>query len=243
MNWEDEGILIELRNHGEKNSIIKVLTEKHGLCAGLVKGGQAKKYRSTLSPGAQLDLRWSARLPEHLGMFNLDVIKGRSTLFMGGKLQLFGFNSLCSMILMFLAEREPVEILYLETRDLIEAIETGSNWLKSYVIWEKNLLTEIGFGLELSVCAVTGSRQNLSHVSPKSGKAVCRKIAEPWKERLLKLPNFLISAESVTDAKAIELVEGLALTGHFFTNWALPEFNKVRLPDARIKLIDELNIF
>ena len=135
------------------------------------------------------------------------------------------------------------KILYLETRDLIEAIETGSNWLKSYVIWEKNLLTEIGFGLELSICAVTGSRQNLSHVSPKSGKAVCREIAEPWKEKLLKLPNFLISEEHVTDVNVIELVEGLAITSHFFTHWALPEFNKVMLPEARMKLIGELNSF
>ena len=75
MYWEDEGILIELRNHGEKHSIIKVLTEKHGFCAGLVKGAQTKKIRSTLNPGAQLDLRWAARLPEHLVVFIVYVIK------------------------------------------------------------------------------------------------------------------------------------------------------------------------
>ncbi len=240
MNWEDNGILIEVRNHGEKNSIIKALTEHHGLCAGLVKGGQLKKFRGILHPGAQLNLNWSARLSEHLGNFNLDVVRSRSGLFMGGKLQLFCFNSLCAMILMFLAEREPERRLYLETKHLLEEIEGGLYWLQSYVNWEKDFLTEIGFGLELSSCAVTGSTKNLSHVSPKSGKAVCEKVAEPWKDKLLKLPKFLISSDNRVKAASAEVADGLVLTGHFLSSWALPEFNKNSLPDARTSFIRAL---
>ena len=240
MNWEDEGILIEHRNYGEKNTIIRVLTENHGFCAGLVKGGQTKKYRGTLHPGAQLNVRWSARLSEHLGVFNVDVLKTRSILFMGEKLQLLGFNSLCAMISFFLAEREREKRIYYVTKELLEEIESGSNWLKRYVLWEINLLREIGFGLELSICVVTGSGKNLSHVSPKTGKAVCEEVAEPWKEKLLKLPKFLNASDSKATIGKLEALDGLILTGHFFSSWVLPEFNKVKLPQSRASFVTAL---
>ena len=83
MKWNDEGILIDLKVHGEKNCIIRVLTKNHGLCSGLVTGGQTKKIRSSLQPGAQLFIYWSARLAEHLGTFQVDVENSRSNLFMG----------------------------------------------------------------------------------------------------------------------------------------------------------------
>lgn len=243
MKWEDQGVLIDLKVHGEKNSVIRVLTENHGLCAGLVRGGQTKQYRSSLQPGAQLNVDWFARLPEHLGTFRVDVKKGRSMLFMGEKLNLYAFNSVCSMILLFLPDREPERELYFKTIDVIEEIDRGTLWLKNYVEWEILFLQEIGFGLQLSRCAVTGSEKNLSHVSPKSGMAVCEKIAEPWKEKLLRLPEFLISSDKYSQIKVSDALDGLALSGHFLKNWVLPELNIRSLPTARTAFIDELVSF
>ena len=240
MKWNDEGILIGTKFHGEKNCIIKVFTENHGLYSGLVQGGQTKKFRSSLQPGAQLVVAWSARLAEHLGTFQVDVESSRSNLFMGEKLRLYAFNSVCSMLISFLVDREDQNALYIQTRDLIEHLENGKGWLKKYVTWELLFLREIGFGLELSSCAVTGSTKHLSHVSPKTGRAVCYEVAGPWKDRLLKLPNFLLFSNDLTDISASDALEGLILSGHFFFNWVLPEYDRTKMPMARTSFINAL---
>ena len=143
MRWEDTGLLIEIKDHGERDLVIRVFTESHGLCAGLVKGGQNKKQKSILNPGAQLNLVWYARLSDHLGTFQVDVSRSRSILFMGSKSQLYAFNSLCSIILLFLAEREPENLLYVRTIDLLEEIINNDEWLRNYVEWEFLFLQEI----------------------------------------------------------------------------------------------------
>ena len=240
MKWKDEGILIDLKVHGEKNCIIKVFTENHGLYSGLVQGGQTKKFRSSLQPGAQLVVDWSARLVEHLGTFQVDVASSRSNLFMGKKLNLYAFNSVCSMITSFLMDREDQNVLYKQTKDLLEQLENDEGWLKKYVWWELLFLKEIGFGLELSSCAVSGSTENLSHVSPKTGRAVCYEVAGPWKDKLLKLPEFLFLSNNLTDISTSEALEGLSLSGHFFLNWVLPQYNRANMPIARSSFINAL---
>ncbi len=240
MKWNDEGILIDLKVHGEKNCIIRVFTENNGLCSGLVKGGQTKKIRSSLQPGAQLVVSWSARLAEHLGTFQVDVKNSRSNLFMGEKLSLYAFNSICSMITSFLMDREDQNVLYTHTKELLEQLEKGEGWLTDYVKWELLFLKEIGFGLELSNCAVSGTSKNLSHVSPKTGRAVCYEVAGPWKDRLLKLPKFLFLSNDLTDISASEALEGLVLSGHFFLNWVLPQYNRANMPIARSSFINAL---
>ena len=237
MRWEDTGLLIEIKDHGERDLVIRVFTESHGLCAGLVKGGQNKKQKSILNPGAQLNLVWYARLSDHLGTFQVDVSRSRSILFMGSKSQLYAFNSLCSIILLFLAEREPENLLYVRTIDLLEEIINNDEWLRNYVEWEFLFLQEIGYGLELSVCGVTGVRNNLTHVSPKSGKAVCEEVANPWKDKLFELPKFLVPTEMISKISKGEALKGLLISTHFFSIWALPDLGKFQLPKARALFI------
>lgn len=103
--------------------------------------------------------------------------------------------------------------------------------------FETGLLQELGFGLDLSKCAATGSTDDLVYVSPRTGRAVCRDAGAPYAERLLKLPRFLLSAQGGLDVG--DIGAGLDLTGHFLERFVFAVMNRP-LPPARVWLIDRL---
>jgi DNA repair protein RecO (recombination protein O) len=98
------------------------------------------------------------------------------------------------------------------------------------------LLGELGFGLDLSACAVSGETGDLAYVSPRSGRAVSRSAGKPYHDRLLALPAFLREG-SAGDRQAV--VAGLALTGYFLERHALSPQGKA-MPAARMRLVDRL---
>lgn len=233
MKWEDEGVLLSARNYGENSAIIECLTNNHGRHVGMVKHAYSRKQSNLLQPGMQLNLVWTARLTEHLGVFAIDKVKSRTATLIQNKERLLGFNSLISLLLICLPEREPLEKIYKATINLIDSTETDNIWLSNYVRWELLLLAELGFGLDLSECAVTGTNQNLVYVSPKSGRAVCRAAGEAWRKKLLHLPDFLTISSNYTesDHKAIQV--GIRLTGFFLEKWLMSSLSKPSLPEAR----------
>jgi len=233
MRWEDEGVLLSSRNYGEHNAIIEVLTPSHGRHVGLVKYAHTPKILSLLEPGMQLNLVWSARLNEHLGIFLIDKIKSRTFSLIQNKKTLLGFNSLISLLLMSLPEREPCRKIYEATIKLLDSICDDPVWLAGYVHWELLMLSELGFGLDLSECAVTGKRRDLIYVSPKTGRAVSADAGKEWKKKLLPLPKFLTLPHNMNETDLRTISCGMRLTGFFLDKWLLRAIEKVSLPEAR----------
>lgn len=236
MDWQDEGCVIVVRAHGESAAIIEVFTAAHGRHAGVVRGGASRRMAAVLQPGSQVALRWQARLSDHMGVFVVEPLQFRSAL-MGDRLALAGLNAICAMLHVALPERDPHPTLYRATMELLGALERGPDWPAHYLRWEMVLLEELGFGLDLGRCAVTGSRDGLAYVSPRTGRAVSMVGAGDWAARLLPLPAVLLGQGP---ASAQDLGQGFAVTGHFLAKGLEPVLQGRGLPAARMRLIDML---
>lgn len=234
MEWRDEGALLSVRKHGETAAIIEVFTAQHGRHAGVVRGGTSRKIAPILQPGAQLDLAWRARLDEHIGTFTVEPLKSRAAQVMGDRLSLAGLNAVTSLLAFCLPEREAHAALYDRTIALLDLIGTTEVWPVAYLRWELALLDDLGFGLDLSRCAVSGATEDLAYVSPKSGRAVSRDAAGDWASRLLPLSPALIGQAS-GDLSEVRL--GLETTGYFLGQKLAPELVHKPLPGARQRFV------
>ncbi|MDO5612409.1 MAG: DNA repair protein RecO [Paracoccus sp. (in: a-proteobacteria)] len=236
MEWQAEGTVIARRTHGETAAIIEVMTAEYGRHAGLVPGGASARRAALLQPGSRLALRWRARQADALGHFTAQPVRARAGL-LSDPLGLAGLNAVCALLSFALPERDPHPRLALLTETLLDAIEAGADWPQDYLIWEMRLLDEMGFGLDLTTCAVTGAPEGLAYVSPKSGRAVSRAGAGEWADRLLPLPA---SMGGAGDNRGNGLAEGLAITGHFLTTRLAAELVGRPLPAARGRLVRRL---
>ncbi|MET4128485.1 DNA repair protein RecO [Roseovarius sp. MBR-6] len=235
MEWRDQGILLGLRRHGEGSVIVEVFTETHGRHAGLVRGGASRRMTPVLQPGAQVDLEWRARLEDHLGTFRVEPVRSRAWT-MGERLALAGLNAVCALLLFALPEREAHPVLYRHSLILLDLLDQPGIWPLAYLQWELLLLEEMGFGLDLRACAVMGKEANdLSYISPKTGRAVSRAGAGDWADRLLPLPPCLLGQGPAPDA---EIAQGLDVTGHFLRHHLAPHLGNRSLPDARARFVE-----
>lgn len=233
MDWRDEGILLSMRPHGETSAIIEVMTAAHGRHMGVVRGGASRKMAASLQPGTGLALEWRARLDDHIGSFTVEPQRSRAHL-LGDRLALAGLMAVCAMLHEALPEREPHPALWRKTLALADRLGV-EGWPADYVRWELCLLEEIGFGLDLTTCAVTGATEGLAYVSPKTGRAVTAKGAGEWADRLLPLPEGL-DGEGPLPPQAV--LAGLRLTGFFLDRELRPVLHDRPLPEARARLVD-----
>lgn len=234
MDWRDEGILLTARRHGESSAIVEVLTRAHGRHAGVVRGGAGRRLAPVLQPGALLSLEWSARLEEHIGTFRVDPIAARTAAIMADRAALAALGAVTALIAATLPERDAHPELYARTRDLVDALGAAPDWPARYALWELALLAELGFGLDLAACAVTGAADDLAWVSPRSGRAVSRTAGAPWAGRLLPLPGFLRAGWD-TPPPAAEVAAALSLTGFFLETRVAPGLPRELLPPARAR--------
>lgn len=235
MEWSDEGIVLSLRPHGETGAVATVLTREHGRHAGLVHGGGAKAARAALQAGNHLQVRWTARLSEQLGRFSWELAAASGSVWLNDPLRLAGLSSACALADLCLPEREPHKPVFEGLSALIGAL-ADDGWPGLYVHWELGVLGELGYRLDLASCAATGETGDLVYVSPRSGRAVSRSAGEPYRDRLLPLPSFLLD-RSVGDRQAV--VDGLILTGYFLERHVLRPQGR-GLPPARSRLVDRL---
>ncbi len=236
MEFTTQGYVLSVRRHGETSAIIDVLTPDKGRHAGLVRGGVSRKMRPVLQPGNLVRVSWHARLSEHLGNFTVEAIDARSAQLMDDRLALSALNAACALTLAVLPEREPHKSVYDAFAVMIEHMDDPDIWPALYVKWEAGLLDAMGYGLDLSKCAASGSNDNLTHVSPRTGRAVSASEAEPYLDKLLPLPGFLIDRKGVMPGA---IKDGLALTGYFIESRILWPADR-QLPDARARMIDRL---
>lgn len=214
MDWQDRGLIIGVRQHGETSVILEVLTEAHGRHMGLVRGGRSRAMRPVLQAGNSVDLTWRARLEEHLGHFVVEGERLRAAHLMQSALGLHGLHHLVGL-LRLLPERDPHPELWRFAEVLADRLEDAVFGPVLMLRFELALLAGLGFGLDLSQCTLTGATEDLVYVSPKSGRAVARGAGEPWRDRLLPLPNFLLTEED--EASVDQLSDAFALLEHFLT--------------------------
>jgi DNA repair protein RecO (recombination protein O) len=236
MEWRDEGILLSARRHGESAAIVEVLTRAHGRHTGVVRGGGGRRLAPVLQPGTLLSLEWSARLEEHIGSFRVEPITAHTAAIIADRAALAALGSLTALVAATLPERDAHPELYARTRELVEALGSAPDWPARYACWELALLAELGFGLDLKACAVTGATEDLVWVSPRSGRAVSRAAGAAWAERLLPLPGFLRSGWEAPPAAA-EVKAALALTGFFLAARVAPGLPREALPAARARAV------
>ncbi len=214
MDWRDEGLIIGARRHGETSVILELMTRARGRHLGLVRGGRSSALRPVLQPGNRVVATWRARLEDHLGVFAVEPVAARAARYLDRGVALHGVATLCAL-LRLLPERDPHEELF----DMADAIAAGlagpAGAAPLMARFELALLVALGFGLDLDACALTGAREDLAYVSPKSGRAVSRAAGAPWRERLLPYPNFL--QDNDADALATEVAAAFRLTGYFLT--------------------------
>lgn len=238
MEWRDEAILLSSRRHGESAAIIDVLSPHHGRCSGVVRGGASRKMAPFLQAGAQLDVTWKARLEDHLGTFTVEPVRSRAAASLGDRLSLSGLNAVVSLLLFCLPEREVHAPLYQKTRMLLDLLGQPEIWPLAYVRWEVALLEDLGFGLDLTKCAVLGSDgDELIYISPKTGRAVSRAGAGDWADRLLPLPGSLLGQGQGQDT---DVLEALSVTGYFLAHRVAPELGHKPLPDARARFVERM---
>ncbi len=238
MEWTDQGIVVALRPHGEASTIVQIVTKDHGRHAGIVRGGKSKQLRGVLQPGNKVRATWRARLADHLGTFTIEPLASRVAGFMTDAAALDALSAACAMAVSALPEREPHAAVFEGLDMLIESMDEKDVWPALFVRWELGLLQELGFRLDLSTCAVTGQTNGLTHISLRTGRAVCAEAAEPYANRLLPLPAFLL--QSQTESVSNDDIEsGFKITGHFLERWVLVPHG-ANLPPARDRLLERL---
>ena len=154
------------------------------------------------------------------------------------RLRLAALSSICSIISFSFPDRMPLISLYKSTLNLMNVLNLNGDWKPLYALWELQVLEEMGFGLDLKSCAVTDVTQDLIYVSPKTGRAVSRKAAGEWKERLLPLPSFLRNKFETADHE--DILDSLKTTGHFLSTWLADSLGDRQLPESRNRLITRL---
>ena len=237
IEWRDEGVLLAVRKHGEAAVIVEFFTQHHGKHAGVVRGGAGRRQGPILQPGGQFEVVWKARLEEHMGAFTVEPMRSRAAKVMADPLALAGLTSVVGLLNFALPERAQHGALYSASINLLDLICVTEAWPLAYLHWEMQLLEDLGFGLDLSCCVVSGTTEDLTYVSPKSGRAVAAHHAGRWKAQLLPLAPCMIG-QSVADNG--EIAAGLRTTGHFLEKWLAPSLGDRGLPLARQRLVERL---
>ena len=218
MQWTDEGIVLGVKRHGEANAIVELMTREHGRHLGLVRGGSGSRLRPVLQPGNTVSAIWRARLDEHLGNYTVEGLALRAARFFSAPHAVYGVTHLAALCgCCPSAIRTPLSTN--ASKESSSHLDDARLSAPVVVRFELQLLSELGFGLDLERCAATGSSDDLVYVSPKSGRAVSRSAGEPWGDRMLRLPAFLRER----DAKPVgnDIADGFALTGYFLARHVL----------------------
>ena len=230
MQWTDEGIVLGVRRHGEGSAILELMTREHGRHLGLVRGGAGRLMRPVLQPGNLVIAVWRARLDQHLGLYVVEGLNLRAASLLGRSHAVYGATHLAALCRL-LPERDPHPAIVPMVETILDHMDDAPLVSALIVQFELYLLNELGFGLELDACALTGTHDELIYVSPKSGRAVSRQAGEPWRDKLLRLPAFL-AGTAETDPPLGDIADGFALTGHFLVQRVLEprgqRFNEAR---------------
>jgi len=238
MRADTTAIVCALRNHGEHGAVVRIMTPDQGLVAAYVRGARGRRMRPVLIAGNVVQAQLSARTETQLPQAAIELVHSRGQL-LSEPLPAVAIEWVTVLTASALPEGQPYPRLYEALDGLLAAIEaapSAAGWGAALVRYELLMLAELGFGLDLERCAVTGSSDDLVAVSPKSGRAVSAGEAEPYAGKLLALPAFVRAGGQATWP---EILQGLDLTGHFVERDLLTDRAKP-IAEARFRLVDRL---
>jgi len=238
MDWDAPGIVLETRPFGESDAIVTVMTAEHGAYRGLARGAQSRQA-AVWQVGNLLQLRWVGRLSDQLGHFSAEPIHATAGFVMDDRLALAMLTSCCAVAAGALPEQEAHHHVFDGLLRLLTMLPQGSRQLGALIAWEAELLAALGYGLDLSSCAVTGTADDLAYVSPRSGRAVSDAAAGQWRDRLLPLPRLLLAGlrANAEEDDPVQWRDGLRLTGHFLARDAFG-LRHLPLPSPRLALYE-----
>lgn len=232
MEWIAPAIVLGTRPYGEGDLVAAVLTEEYGAYHGFARGGASRKQSGVWQPGNVLAVRWVARLAEQLGGMSGELVYPAAALAMDDPLALATLAAACALAEAALPERVAHPSLFTGLMEVITRVDVGV--VAELIRWELALLADLGYGLDLSRCTVSGAKTGLAFVSPRTGRAVTAVAGREWRERLLILPRFLAEGG---EGDPSEWRDGLRLTGHFLARDALGTHHRP-LPAPRRRLYD-----
>ena len=238
MRIETQAIVCALRIHGEHGAVVRLMTQDDGLLAAYVRGARGRRMRPVLMAGNIVQAQMSARTDTQLPQAAVELVHSRGPL-LSEPLPAAAIEWVAALTATALPEGQPYPRLYSALDGLLDAIEaapSAGGWGAALVRYELLMLAELGFGLDLDRCAVTGVNDDLLAVSPKTGRAVSAAEAEPYAGKLLPLPKFVREGGR---APWDEIVQGLELTGHFLTRDVLTDRSR-SIVEARSRLVDRL---
>ena len=233
MQWTDDAIVLGIKRHGEANAIAELFTREHGRHLGLVRGGFGSRLKPVLQPGNSVRAVWRARLDEHLGTYTVEPTRTRTASMFATAHALFGVSHLASLARL-LPERDPHAVVYDDLEAILDRLDDTQGIAPQVARFEMQMLSELGFGLDLASCAATGVTDELIYVSPKSGRAVSRQGGAAWADKLFRLPAFLQNIEAAPAPE--DVTDAFALSGHFLSRLVL-EPRGLALSDARAHFI------
>lgn len=238
MRLSSPAIVVALRPHGEHGAVVRLMTPEHGLQACYVRGARGRQLRPVLLPGNQVEATLSARTEAQLAQGTVELVHSRGPL-LQEPLPAAAIDWACALTATALPEGQPYPRVYQALDGLLAAVEaapSASGWGAALVRYELLLLAELGFGLDLERCAVSGSNDDLVAVSPRSGRAVSAAEAEPYAGKLLPLPRFVADGGA---ASWPEILDGLALSGYFLLRDLITDRSAV-VAEARSRLVERL---
>jgi DNA repair protein RecO (recombination protein O) len=238
MEWTDSGYILGVRRHGESSVILEAMTRDHGRHLGLVRGGRSRTLQPVLQPGNAVQLVWRARIDGHLGNYAVEGLTLHAADILSSRLALFAMSHVAALVRL-LPERDPHPGLHEALGQVIEVLSDASLAPALIARFELEILSELGFGLDLSACAATGRQDDLIYVSPKSGRAVSREAGAPWHDKLLPLPAFLRGEEGVPDA--VDIADALRLTQYFLDRDVFAP-RGLAMPEGRRVLVEALSV-
>ncbi len=218
MEWQAEAIVLSATKLGEADAVLDVMTREQGRYRGFVKGGLSRRNKANLQVGNRLFVSWRSRIETNLGRFTVELNHSPLGQMIGDGARLSALSTVASIISSTMTERESHEGVYISLQAIINLLENQetslTDWAAAFSRLEMGILQELGYGLDLSECAATGSKENLVYVSPKSARAVSESAGFPYKEKLLSLPQYLLPDFS-GEMKLQDVIQGMQLTGYF----------------------------
>ena len=241
MDWQDDAIVLTVRSHGEGHGVLDCLCAERGRSRGYVIGAGSKKLRAVLQPGNGVRVQWRARLDHQLGRFQVEPLRYPAGMILHKSHALSALSAATELLALVLPEQEAQADIYealWALTNLLEDVEDAVYAAAGLVRLEMGLLASLGYGLDLTRCAATGSTDDLVYVSPKSARAVSQGAGAPYHDKLLPLPGFLLGTQA-GDVTADTVADGLRLTGFFLQRLILHPANR-DLPPARDRLLNAL---
>ncbi len=253
MQWNEPAFILSFRAHGEWDARVCAFSKHNGRYSGLVRGGQSSKHKNQWQPGHLVNTQWRARLFEHLGTFSGEAIRDYSAGILHLPVALAALSCACTLLEAATPERMALPDLYDALAHLLP-LDEGADDLARYVRFEAEVLRALGYGLDLSACALTATTRDLAYISPKTGRAVNKDAAAPWAGKLLPLPGFLRCADEIPAWE--EVLTGLKVTGYFleahiFSHLSAAALTQLKarrqrlldLVETRIQKVSELQSF